>query len=224
MASLIFFISYLSLAGRKGRDILLIGIAFSSAVFVTYLLIGLGLFESIIALRDKIELISKIIYPIAGLCAAVFFYFSVKDYFKASAGKAGEMTLQLPKKVKGIIHKIIRKQVRMRYFVLAALTTGFLVSLFEFLCTGQVYLPTIIYITGIPELKTKAMFYLVIYNLLFILPLVVIFLAAYFGATSNKISGIFAKHVSTIKILTALLFFVLAVFMFIMSAEMFGVL
>jgi len=224
MASLIFFISYLSLVGRKGRDILLIGIAFSSAVFLTYLSIGLGIFEFITAAQDKVALISKIIYPAAGTCALIFFYLSVKDYFKASEGKAGEMTLQLPKNIKKIIHKIIRKQVRMRYFAAAAFTTGFLVSLFEFLCTGQVYLPTIIYIMGIPELKSKAVFYLIIYNLLFILPLIIIFLAAYFGTTSKKISEIFAKNVSTIKILTAILFLVLAVFMFFMSAEMFGIL
>lgn len=224
MAALIFFISYLSLIGRKGRDILLIGIIFTSAVFLTYLLIGLGFFEFITNAQDKLEIISKIIYLVAGICALIFCYFSITDYFKASSGKASKMTLQLPEKIKEIIHKIIRKQVRMKFFVAAAFITGFLVSLFEFLCTGQVYLPTILYILGIPELKAKALFYLILYNFMFILPLVAIFLAAYFGTTSKAISTVFSRNIPLIKILTAILFLILAVFMFILSAEMFGIL
>jgi len=224
MATLIFFLSYLSIVGRKGKDILLIGFAFTFAVFLAYFLIGIGLFGFLLAAQEKIELISKLIYPIAGICAFIFFYLSVMDYFKASEGKAEDMTLQLPKSVKGMIHKIIRKQVRMRYFVIAAFTTGFSVSLFEFLCTGQVYLPTLIYIMGVPELKASAIGYLILYNLMFVVPLIAIFLAAYYGTTSQAISGIFSKNVPAIKILTALLFLLLAIFMAVLSAQMFGIL
>jgi hypothetical protein len=223
MATLIFFLSYLSIVGRKGKDILLIGFAFTFAVFLAYFLIGIGLFGFLMAAQEKIEIISKLIYPIAGICAFIFFYLSVMDYFKASEGKAEDMTLQLPKNVKGMIHKIIRKQVRMRYFVLAAFTTGFSVSLFEFLCTGQVYLPTLIYIMGVPELKASAIGYLILYNFMFVVPLIAIFLAAYYGTTSQAISGIFSKNIPAIKILTALLFLLLAIFMAVLSARMFGI-
>ena len=42
-ATLIFFISYLTFTGRRGRDILFVGIAFALGVFLTYLLVGVGL-------------------------------------------------------------------------------------------------------------------------------------------------------------------------------------
>jgi hypothetical protein len=42
-ATLIFFISYLTMVGRKRREIFLVGMGFSATVFVTYLLIGLGI-------------------------------------------------------------------------------------------------------------------------------------------------------------------------------------
>jgi glutaredoxin len=46
-ATLIFFISYLTMIGRKRKDILWVGIGFSGAVFLTYLLIGLGILSFI---------------------------------------------------------------------------------------------------------------------------------------------------------------------------------
>jgi len=50
------------------------------------------------------------------------------------------------------------------------------------------------------------------------------FLAAYYGTTSQAILGIFSKNVPAIKILTALLFLLLAIFMAVLSAQMFGIL
>jgi thiol-disulfide isomerase/thioredoxin len=46
-ATLIFFISYLTFVGRKRREILWVGLGFSGAVFVTYLLIGFGILSFI---------------------------------------------------------------------------------------------------------------------------------------------------------------------------------
>jgi glutaredoxin len=42
-ATLVFFISYLAFTGRRGRDILFVGISFTLGVFLTYLLVGVGL-------------------------------------------------------------------------------------------------------------------------------------------------------------------------------------
>lgn len=76
--------------------------------------------------------------------------------------------------------------------------------------TGQVYLPTIIFVLGVPELQSRAALYLVLYNLLFVLPLVVVFVLAYLGTTSQQLGQFINRRAATIKLLTAGLFILLA--------------
>jgi hypothetical protein len=57
-----------------------------------------------------------------------------------------------------------------------------IVSVLELACTGQVYLPTISFVVGIPEMRASAIAYLVMYNLVFILPLLV-------GACAGRVRG-----------------------------------
>jgi len=87
------------------------------------------------------------------------------------------------------------------------------ISILELACTGQVYLPTIIFVSSLPELKLRAIFYLVLYNLLFILPLIVVFVLAYFGTTSKELTRFLQKHAAAVKLGLAVLFFVLAVWL-----------
>jgi cytochrome c biogenesis protein CcdA len=41
-ATIIFFVSYLSLSGKKGKEILITGASFTVGVFIAYLLVVLG--------------------------------------------------------------------------------------------------------------------------------------------------------------------------------------
>jgi hypothetical protein len=50
---------------------------------------------------------------------------------------------------------------------------------------------------------------------MFIIPLVGIFVMAYFGVTSEKMALVTKKHTGTVKLLTALLFMGLGVFIFL---------
>ena len=66
-ATIIFFISYLSLVLKKQRtDIFLTGIIFIAGVFITYLLIGLGFFR-IVQKLNNIIIISKTLYIAVGI-------------------------------------------------------------------------------------------------------------------------------------------------------------
>jgi len=53
-----------------------------------------------------------------------------------------------------------------------------------------------------------------LYNLLFILPLVVVFILAFFGTTSKELTGFLQKHAPAVKIGMTLLFLALAVWLF----------
>jgi cytochrome c biogenesis protein CcdA/glutaredoxin-related protein len=217
-ATMIFFITYLRTTKRSERQMLLIGISFVLGIFITYLILGMGLISGVEAI-DQTGASLIIIYLIAGIVALIFGIYSLYDYFKIRAGKTREMVLKLPKRIKELVHWIIHKQENVKYFTIIALifafVTGVLISLFEFVCTGQVYIPTIMYISGKSEYSGQAFLYLVLYCLMFIVPLLLIFIAAYFGVKPKRMKEFLRDHVGFIKIITAVLFFVLAGLMFV---------
>jgi glutaredoxin len=211
-ATIIFFMSYLALIGRKGRELIYVGIAFTIAVFLTYFLVGLGVFQFIQSL-SMFALFSRILYMLIAALAFVLGVLSLYDFIKARRGEIKEIVLQLPKFLKQRIHKTIREKTRTEKFALAAFVAGVVVSLLELACTGQVYLPTLCFVVGVPELRTNALFYLALYNVMFIIPLTAIFGLTYFGTTSASLANVMQKHVALIKLLTSILFFGLCVFL-----------
>ena len=184
---------------------LFVGLSFAFAVFLTYFLIGLGFFN-IVKRISYLELVSNIIFLGTGVLCFIFGFLSINDYFKARAGKTSEMTLQLPMVIKRRIHSTIREKTRMQSFVMGALIAGFLVSILELACTGQVYLPTI---TLIVQEKggSLAMFYLILYNMFFIIPLLLVFGFVYFGTSSHGIATIMESRVGMVKLVLAVVFF-----------------
>ena len=204
--------SYLALIGRRGRDLVYVGIAFTAAVFLTYFLVGLGVFQFIQSLTI-FSLLSRILYILIAVLAFVLGALSLYDFIRARRGKSREMFLQLPGFLKDRIHKTIRGRARTERFVIAAFVAGAVVSLLELACTGQVYLPTLCFVVGVPELRRNAILYLALYNFMFILPLAIIFVVTYFGTSFTSLAGVLQRHVALIKLLTSILFFGLCAFL-----------
>ncbi len=221
-ATLIFFISYMTFTGRRGRDVLFVGISFALGVFLTYLLVGVGLLKIIQSLSFFTAL-GRWVYLITAVLCAVLAVLTFRDFFKARRGHASEMTLKLPMSLRRRINAVIREGAQARAFVVVAFVTGFVVSLIELACTGQVYLPTIVYVMSRPELAAQAFLYLVLYCLMFIVPLVVVFVLSYFGTTSEQLGIFINRHTSSIKLLTGLLFVGLTLWMTWAVAPLFGV-
>ncbi len=208
-ATLIFFISYLTMVGRNRREIFCVGMGFSVTVFVTYLLIGLGIL-SFIQHLTFFPLFSRVVYFITLAIAFVLGVYSLFDYILLKRGRASEMKLQLPNVLKKRIHKIIRQESQSSRFLVAAVVAGFVISVLEFTCTGQVYLPTILFVMNTPSLRTSAVSYLLLYNFMFILPLLIIFGIVYWGVTSEQLAAFLQRRATTIKLSTSLFFFFLA--------------
>ena len=208
-ATIVFFISYLSLLGRKGREILAVGAAFALGVFLTYLLVGLGMLKVLEEL-PFLTMLGRWVYGVTAILCLILAVFTFLDYRKARRGEPQAMTLRIPLRLRRRINRVIREGAQARAFVPVAFATGFVVSIIELACTGQVYLPTIIFVMGVPEMQGKAFLYLLLYNLAFILPLVVVFGLAYFGTTSEQLGVFINRRTATIKLGTALLFLVLA--------------
>ena len=209
-ASIIFFISYLTLINRKGREILWVGGIFTLSVFLTYFLIGTGALKMITSL-SFLPLARKIFILVTAILALILGVVSLYDYLQfKKRGTTKDAKLQLPSFLKNMIHSTIRKNVRLSNYILMAVVTGFIVSLLELACTGQVYLPTIMFISTIPDLKVNALFYLLFYNLMFVVPLVLVFSFTYWGTTSAQWATLTQKNFGKIKMAMTLLFFGLA--------------
>lgn len=216
---IVFFVSYLALQGYKKKELIAIGLSFIAAVFLTYILIGLGLFNIIYNL-EKFVAVKKAFNISIGAFSILLGILSLYDFLKfKQTGKTESMLLQLPEAIKKQIHAIIGWHYRkpkeknkrnskphMLKLIISAGITGFLVSFLELVCTGQLYLPTIKFALKTTALKWQALVYLLVYNLMFILPLVIVFLFALFGVTSEQFSKIFKKHLPTMKIIMAILF------------------
>lgn len=216
---IIFFMSFLAMQGYRRRELLVIGLAFILAVLLTYILIGMGLFGFLYRLSG-FWLVSKIINISIGLFSIVLGALALYDAFRfKGTGETSGMLLQLPPYLKNRIHSIIGSHYRkspgqeakrnILGLVMSALTTGFMVSLIEAVCTGQVYLPTVVFVLKTTHLKLQALGYLLMYNLLFILPLAVIFFFSLMGVTSHEFSGFIRRRLALIKVLMAVLFFAL---------------
>jgi cytochrome c biogenesis protein CcdA len=92
--------------------------------------------------------------------------------------------------------------------VFAAFGAGLVISFLELACTGQVYLPTIQFMLKAGQ--GRALGYLLIYNLAFIVPLIIVFALAFFGLRSDALIRFQKNHTATVKVLTGILFVVLA--------------
>ncbi|HDN80358.1 MAG: hypothetical protein DRI61_01805 [Chloroflexi bacterium] len=204
-ATLIFFISYLALTGRKGWEVLAVGAAFALGVFFTYLGIGFGFLKALQSI-PSLQKLSKVIYALTAVLCFALAAGNISDFVKVRKGNPEKMSLRMPIRLRRVVNRIVRQSMQVRYLVPISLITGLLISLIEFTCTGQVYLPTIIFMMGVPEMRGKATLYLMEYNLLFILPLVLIFVGAFFGTSSGQLSKLLNRHMVTIKAATAFLF------------------
>lgn len=213
--TIIFFVSYLAMVGRKGRDILLVGAAFTLAVFLTYLSLGLGLAE-LVRQMGTFATIGRILYGITAVICLVLASVSLWDYVQIRRGRLKDIALQLPNALKKRIHGTIRTSSRMRNFVLAAFGAGILVSVFELACTGQVYLPTIVFVAGVAEARPLAIAYLLLYNIMFVVPLIVVFTITYLGTSSEQLTALFQARAGLVKLLTAVLFGVLGSWLIVM--------
>ena len=211
-ATILFFVSYLTIAGRVRRDVLLVGGAFTVAIFITYLLLGLGL-SAVIEQLGVASLIARLIYLVTAIVCLVLAVFSLWDYRRIRQGRLDDISLQLPRWLKLRIHRTIREGSRSRRYVWAAFGAGVMVSIFELACTGQVYLPTIVYMTSVSEAKVPAFGYLVLYNLMFVVPLMFVFMVAYLGTSSQRMTQFFQSRAGLIKLMTAVLFAVLGLWL-----------
>ena len=168
-AVLIFLLLYITTLGAAKRA-LKIGIVYIITVFIVYFLAGLGLLRAIQFIGA-----TRYVFYAAAFISIAAGAINVKDFFWYGKG----ITLAIPESKKGTIEKYVQKA-----SLPAAIILGILVSMFELPCTGGVYLAILSLIAR--NAYAMAVPYLLLYNIIFVLPLIIILLAVSFGFSAEK--------------------------------------
>lgn len=188
---------------EKKHRVLIGGLAFTSAVFVGYFFYGLV----IIQLFKSFVNFTSTIYPYVtkglAVLAILLGIFNIKDYIKYKPGGfATEMPLLLRPRVKLLIKRITSPS--------GAFLIGIFVTLFLLPCTIG---PYIIAGGSLSELSiTSTIPWLMLYNLVFIIPMLIITLVVYIGLTEvDKVSAWKEKNIRYIHLITGLLLIALGI-------------
>ena len=211
VSALVFLMSLLGVAKVRGRRLLLMGASFCIASFATYFAIGFGLlrclhiFEGFGALREGIEIAMVLVL-------AVLAFLSFRDALRyRRSHDAKDVALRLSKRVQSWTHAIMKRGVRSHHLFLGGLAVGAAVTALESVCTGQVYVPTLMVVAK-SGFSARAWGYLLAYNGMFVLPLVVVFIAVYLGLRTEALLRWSRREVVWAKIALGALFLGMAGF------------
>jgi len=208
-STLVFFLSLLAVSGVTGRKLLLVGSVYCLACFLSYLALGFGLFR-FIKLFSEYRMLQSVFGGAMIIALVVLAFLSFRDaWLYGKTGSPGSVTLQLPDSLKKIIRGMMRKGLHYRYLVPGAFLVGVAVTAVESVCTGQVYVPALALLTQ-KSLASKWLLYLLLYNVMFIIPLLALFALAFTGMNSAKFLELSRRNVVPAKIAMGLFFIAMA--------------
>jgi cytochrome c biogenesis protein CcdA len=207
--TLLFFMSYLGLRGGGKRRMALAGLAFAAGVFISYFLLGLGLFN-VLRLGGRLTALRLALKLIMSGLTALFCALSIRDIVLYKRGKPMDMALKLPDALRARIQGSIREGLRSTAFYSGLMVTGAAVALLELACTGQVYFPAIAVMVQ-ADASWLGMGSLLLYNLAFITPLLAVLALALIGVSQESVRSYFSRHIALSKALVAGLFAALSV-------------
>ena len=178
---LIFLIAFMTRMFKSPNKMLLMGLLYSGVVYTTYLILGFGILKVAIGAG-----FASFFYWIAALIAIFAGLLEIKDFFWYGKGFSLQIIPGGAERIKLYTRQIEKMEQRHPLMLFATtILLGIFVVLVELPCTGAPYL-------AILGLLSKGAFsaavpLLLLYNLVFILPLFVIIGIAYFGTSSEAL-------------------------------------
>jgi cytochrome c biogenesis protein CcdA len=183
----------------KKKKILYGGFAFISSVYLGYLFYGVVIIQFFKTFSEILKENSVIIYEGLAILAMIIGALNIKDFFMYRKGNiATEMPIFMRPKVKKIIEKITSPK--------GAFIVGFLVTLFLLPCTIGPY----IIVSGL--LSTLGILgaipWLLYYNFLFVLPMIIIVGLVYYSfAKIDEVSGWKEMNIRKLHLIAGILLF-----------------
>lgn len=183
--------------GTSAKRLAILGLVYIAAVFVTYLLAGMGLiylYSGVSAVwTEYITLIVGILIMLAGII-------EIKDFFWYGRW----FSLKIPTKYA----KKIRNYSQEKITLAGVALLGSFVSALEFPSTGAPYVAVITMLRAGFDLSTFLL--ILLYNLLFVLPLVVILLAVIGGVKVTSIAKWKEDTKATMRLFIGLMLVILS--------------
>ncbi|MFW5693898.1 MAG: cytochrome c biogenesis CcdA family protein [Alkalispirochaeta sp.] len=208
-ATMLFLVSLMAMFGNSRRELLLVGLLYAATIFATYYALGLGLL-TLLRQAMNVSVLRLILRLAVSASALIFGALALRDAILIRQGRSKDATLQLGTQTKRRIHAVMRSGFGSSGLIVGTIGAAFLVSLLELACTGQLYLPTIAYLVQTGSTEAGELLALGVYNLAFILPLLILFAAVFLGVGSARANRWFRDHAPTAKALTAVALLVLA--------------
>lgn len=194
---LILMISVVMGGGGTTKRLVTLGSAYIFAIFITYLVAGLGLvyfFSEIpIVWAEYLSIFVGMLVMLAGIL-------EIKDYFWYGKG----FSLQIPTYFANKIHEYSKS----KQSIAGVMFLGAFVAAVELPCTGAPYL-AIITILRV-DFNLVAFGLMVLYNLVFIAPLVVILLMVAGGSKISSVAKWKEESKGTMRLMMGLLMAVLS--------------
>lgn len=184
---------------EKRKKVLFGGLAFVTAVYIGYLVYGIVIIQLFRTFAEFLRNNSVYIYKGLAVLAMLLGALNIRDFFYyKKGGMATEMPIWMRPKVKRIIEKITSPA--------GAFIIGFLVTLFLLPCTIG---PYIVASGLLAELGTLgALPWLLYYNIIFVLPMLIIVGLIYFGFTRvEKVSGWKERNIRNLHLTAGILLF-----------------
>jgi len=178
-------IAILTYNPTKRKNILLAGLAFTASVFIMYLIYGLVIIKSF-QLIQALTSVRVLLYKILGLGAIILGCFKLRDFFRGGVCKVSP-------RVNKIISKITSPK--------GAFLVGAFVTIFLLPCTIGPYIICGGILSAMCTLKSLP--WLLLYNLIFVLPMIIIVSVIYFGLSNiEDISGWQARNIKYLDLVS----------------------
>lgn len=211
ISTLVFFVSVLAVSGVRGRRLMGMGAGFCAASFITYTAIGFGLWRAFHALAWVPMARTWLERGLAVLLLALAAR-SARDAWRFHlSGDATRLAWRLPRGLSSRVHDLARRGARHGGLLAGGMLTGAAVTILDSVCTGQVYVPALVFMLKAGEAKGTALPMLLVYNLMFVTPLVAVFVLTLLGLRSPALLAWSRRNVVTSRLLAALVFVLLAV-------------
>lgn len=208
LSMLLLVISVLVSAGKDAKVYVSV---FLLVKFAAYLCLGY-VFYSVFLLWNPAWLTAAA-RIILSVMAAGLIVINLSDAWQAFHASFGKIKNQLPGKIRKQLEGATRKLILDGHapLLLCVIVLGILISCGEFLCSGQIYLATLLHLIHTEAASAGAYLSLLGYCAGFIIPSAVLSCAALYLKSTLKASRFLADKMGWIKILNAVFFAVLIV-------------
>ncbi len=200
-AVLVILLSTILISGNRKRA-LGSGLAFSVAIYISYFLMGIGIYAALNAAG-----ITRIIYIVAATLAILLGLFNLKDYLWYGRW----FVMEVPMKWRPAMQRLLKSVTS----IPGAFLIGFVVSLFLLPCTSGPYI-VILGLLSQTVTRNAAILWLLLYNFIFILPMLIITTIVYFGLTTPEmLNELRLRRVKQLHLTAGIILLLLGLGMFI---------